>query len=276
MVKTRWFVTFLVICIILVCFLSGCAVITKERAAPLSRKTFTNSLGMKFIYVPPGTFLMGTPADERGAGKDEKQHQVTISRAFYLQTTEVTQGQWNMVMGNNPSFFKECGNNCPVEEVSWNDVREFIKRLNQMMGTGEYRLPTEAEWEYACRAGAKTPFNTGPCLSTEEANYQGNFPYFGCPPGQYQFETVKTGSYLPNSWGLYDMHGNVSEWCQDWKGEYPAGHVTDPEGPPLGRYRVIRGGSWGREASACRSAKRHHCPPESRSNRIGFRLARTP
>ena len=276
MIKIRPIVTFSISSIIFIYFLGACSPTTKVPRVPPVRKTFTNPLGMKFIYILPGTFMMGSPANERGADDDEKQHQVTISRPFYLQATEVTQGQWKKVMGNNPSYFKGCGDDCPVEWVSWTNVQEFIKRLNLMVGSDKYRLPTEAEWEYACRAGTTTRFYTGNCLSTDEANYQGNFPFFGCPKGKYKLKTGKVGGFPPNPWGLYDMHGNVWEWCQDFKGEYPLGHVTGPKGPLLGSSRVVRGGSWGRGALACRAAKRNSIPPMSRSNRIGFRLAKTP
>lgn len=276
MIKIQPIVTFSISSIIFISFLSACAPTTKESRVPPARKTFANPLGMKFIYILPGTFMMGSAANERGANDDEKQHQVTISRPFYLQAAEVTQGQWKRIMGNNPSYFKHCGEDCPVESVSWNNVYEFIKRLNRKVGSDKYRLPTEAEWEYACRAGTTTRFYTGKCLSTDEANYQGNFPFFGCPYGKYKSETVKVGSFPPNPWGLYDMHGNVWEWCQDFKGEYPSDHVTDPKGPLLGSSRVVRGGSWGRGALACRAAKRNSNPPMGRSNRIGFRLAKTP
>jgi len=260
----------------LVGFVCSCTTLEKLPKAHPDRKTFINSVGMRFIYILPGTFTMGSPANERGANDDEKQHQVTISTPFYLQATEVTQGQWKKVMGDNPSYFKSCGEDCPVESVSWNNVHEFIKRLNLIERSDNYRLPTEAEWEYACRAGTTTRFYTGNCLSTDEANYQGNFPFFGCPYGKYKLKTVKIGGFPPNPWGLYDMHGNVWEWCQDFKGEYPSGNVKDPKGLLLGSSRVVRGGSWGRGALACRAAKRNSSPPMGHSNRIGFRLVKTP
>jgi len=260
-------------------------------------KTFTNSIGMKFVQIPAGTFMMGSPENETGRDNDEKQHRVTLTKSFYMQTTEVTQGQWKAVMGtmtktkvipgclfpthiqvetpNNPSHFSNCGDHCPVEQVSWNDCQEFIRKLNQREGNGTYRLPTEAEWEYACRAGTTTPFNTGNCLSANEANYDGNYPYMGCSRGQYRKKTVSVGSFSPNAWGLYDMHGNVWEWCQDWKGDYPGGSVTDPEGPSSGTYRVIRGGGWSHNAGNCRSADRNISTPDYRSRFNGFRVAWT-
>jgi len=162
---------------------------------------FTNTLGMEFIYISPSTFMMGSPSSESGRGSDETQHRVTLTNGYYLQTTEVTQGQWKAVMGSNPSYFSSCGDDCPVEQVSWNDVQEFIRRLNQREGTSKYRLPTEAEWEYACRAGADTPFAFGRCLSTDQANYDGNHPLSGCCKGVYRETTVPVGSFSPNALG---------------------------------------------------------------------------
>ena len=203
-----------------------------------------NDLGMEFVYIPPGSFSMGSPSSEPKRDGDEKQHRVTLTKSFYLQTTEVNQGQWEAVMGNNPSRFKDCGRNCPVERVSWNDIQEFIKKLNAREGANIYRLPTEAEWEYAARAGTTTPFSFGSCLSTDQANYNGNYPMPGCSKGRYREMTVPVASFSPNAWGLYDMHGNVWEWCQDWFGDYPSGAVTDPAGAKSGSVRVLRGGSW--------------------------------
>ena len=245
---------------------------TPEAAAPT--KFITNSIGMKFVLIPAGKFVMGSPSNEPERGADEKQHEVNITKAFYLQTTEVSQGQWEKVMGGNPSNFKDCGADCPVETVSLDDTQEFIKKLNQMEGTNKYRLPTEAEWEYACRADTKTPFFTGECISTDQANYNGNYPAKNCPKGQYREKTVKVGSFQPNAWGLYDMHGNVWEWVQDWYGEYPSNSVVDPKGPDKGEGRVLRGGSWYYLAWVLRSASRYWDDPDFRSYYIGFRVAR--
>ncbi len=245
-----------------------------EPAAP-EGEAFTNSIGMKFVLIPSGTFMMGSPSNEPKRDSDERQHRVTISKPFYMQTTEVTQGQWREVMGNNPSYFKNCGDDCPVEKVFWNDVQGFIRKLNQKEGTNRYRLPTEAEWEYACRAGTATPFYFGDCLSTDQANYHGNYPMPGCSKGEYRKRTLPAGSFQPNAWGLYDMHGNVYEWCQDWYGEYPSGHATDPAGPSSGTYRVLRGGSWYNAAWFMRSADRYGYAPDFRSGDLGFRVART-
>ena len=234
-------------------------------------KEIVNSIGMKFVYIQPGTFMMGSPSNELKRDSDERQHEVTLTKGFYMQTTEVTQGQWKAVMGNNPSKFK--GDNRPVEKVSWNDCREFIRKLNRQEGTDKYRLPTEAEWEYACMAGTTTPFYTGNCISTDQANYDGNHPMPGCSKGMYRKKTIEVASFSPNSWGLYDMHGNVYEWCQDWyEKNYPSGNVTDPEGASSGAVRVLRGGSWLSVAGDLRSANRLRSVPVNRHFSLGFRV----
>jgi len=235
-----------------------------------SKEGFINSLGMKFVYIPPGTFMMGSPSDEPGRYDNETQHRVTISKPFYMQTTEITQAQWKAVMGSNPSKFTDCGDDCPVEQVSWDDVQGFIKKLNQK-GEGTYRLPTEAEWEYAARAGTTTPFSFGNCLSADQANYDGKYPLEGCAKGQYRKKTVPVESFAPNAWGLYDMHGNVWEWCADWKGDYPSGSVTNP--PSSGSAHVLRGGGWNRIARDCRAASRISFTPVNWYLLIGFRIA---
>ena len=232
--------------------------------------------GAKFVLLAAGQFMMGAPSGEPQRHKDETLHPVSLSRPFYLQTTEVTQGQWKRVMGKNPSRFNRCGDDCPVETVSWNEVQAFIRTLNKMEGTDRYRLPTEAEWEYAARSGTDTPFHTGRCLSTDQANFNGSYPLRGCPKGQYRMQTVRVGRFPPNAWGLHDMHGNVWEWVQDWYGDYPSGGVTDPVGPPSGTYRTLRGGSWGSNAGYCRSAVRFFYPPDFSYRYLGFRLAATP
>jgi formylglycine-generating enzyme required for sulfatase activity len=201
---------------------------------------------------------------------------VTLTRGFYIQTTEVTQGQWKAVTGSNPSRFSSCGDDCPVKKVSWEDVQEFIQKLNAR-GQGTYRLPTEAQWEYAARAGTDTPFYFGDCLSTNQANYDGNYPLSGCSKGRYRETTIPGGSLnAPNAWGLHDMHGNVYEWCADWYGDYPSGSVTNPTGPSTGSNRVGRGGSWSIDAGGCRSANRSSGSPGGRSGNLGFRLSRQP
>jgi formylglycine-generating enzyme required for sulfatase activity/serine/threonine protein kinase len=246
------------------------------------------TIGYKFVEIPAGSFQMGSSASEPGREDDEKQHQVTISKAFLLGATEVTQGQWQRMMGRNPSYFKNCGDDCPVENVSWNDAVDFCNKLSDREGltrcydgaewnrscTG-YRLPTEAEWEYAARAGTTTAFNMGKCLSTDQANYEGNYPQEGCPKGQYREKPVRVGSFSANSWGLYDMLGNVWELTWDWYGSYPSGSVTDPTGASGGSVRVYRGGGWINVARGCRSANRNVVVPGDRFNILGFRLSRS-
>jgi len=233
-------------------------------------KSFTNRFGMTFVFIPSGQFMMGSPESESGRVSDEQQHRVSLTQHYYMQTTEVTQGQWQAIMVNNPSNFKDCGDRCPVDRVSWNDVQEFVKKINTMDRGRNYRLPTEAEWEYAARAGTTTRFFWGNQADCSRANY-GNGWSEECKainPGKPKL--VK--SYSSNNWGLYDMHGNVWEWCQDWYGDYSTGNVINPAGPSTGSYRVYRGGSWRGSAGSCRSAFRHWDDPEFRGSTVGFRL----
>ena len=226
---------------------------------------YTNKLGMEFVYIKPGTFMMGCP-----------DHQVILTQGYYMQTTPVTQGQWETVMGGNPSRFSGCGDNCPVESVSWHDAQDFIAALNDLEDTDRYALPTEAQWEYAARAGTTTPFYFGFCLSKDQANYNGNYPLPGCPKGKYRAKTTTVKKFPANAWGLYDMHGNVWEWVADWYGDYSCLAVTDPAGPPFGTSRVMRGGSWIDIARLCRSAYRAYFSPGIRSNTGGFRIVLLP
>jgi formylglycine-generating enzyme required for sulfatase activity len=252
-----------------------------ERLAQLPRE-LRNSIGMEFVLIQAGTFQMGSPATEPGRDDDEGPvHQVTISQPFYLGKYEVTQGQWQAVMGNNPSDLSGCGATCPMAGVSWNGAQNFIAELNRQEGTDVYRLPTEAEWEYAARAGTQTVYHFGNAASDLEFYaWYGEALFFGGihPVGQKR----------PNEWGLYDMHGNVWEWVADWYGAYPRGPVTDPRGPSTGVSRVTRGGHWDGAARYCRVANRNR-GPYSPSFHIGdsggsggvhffygFRLARTP
>jgi len=237
--------------------------------------SLTNSIGMEFVYIQPGTFMMGSPTNEHDRRDNENQHRVTLTHGFYMQTTEVTQGQWKAIMGSNPSKFKNCGVDCPVEKVSWNDVQSFIHKLNQREGSGIYRLPTEAEWEYAARAGSKTAFANGD-ISETECGYDSNLDAIGWYCGNAS-KTHPVAQKQPNAWGLYDMHGNIFEWCQDWLGNYPSGSATDPTGPSGGSRRVLRGGSYGFYTWVCRSAFRGEGEdPGDRSKHTGFRLLRNP
>ena len=222
-----------------------------------------NSVAMEFVRIPAGEFRMGSTSSEALA-HEQPVTRVRISRAFDLGKYEVTQGQWAAVMGSNPSYFDECGLDCPVEVVSWNDAQEFIRRLNAMDGAGTYRLPTEAEWEYAARAGT-----TG--------DRYGNLDAIAWYGGNSGDRTHPVGQKVPNAWGLYDMLGNVYEWVQDWYGRYPGGTVTDLRGPAAGSRWVNRGCGWFIDASKCRSSYRYTSHPSdySRKNNLGFRLLRT-
>jgi formylglycine-generating enzyme required for sulfatase activity len=231
-------------------------------------KPFTNSIGMKFVWIPPGTFMMGSPKGEEGRGDGDFQHKVTLTKGFYMGVHTVTQGQWRAFMGNNPSRFQpgmelpverfKGGKNCPVENISWNDCQEFIKKLRKKEKKA-YRLPTEAEWEYACRAGTTTPFHFGETISTDQVNYNGNFTYGNGKKGVMRDKTTPVGSFPANAWGLHDMHGNVYQWCQDyWSDGYPHKDVVDPTGPEKGQFRVARGGSWHGEPRFCRSSNRSY------------------
>ena len=230
---------------------------------------------LELVWCPPGTFMMGSPESEAERSDDETQHQVTLSKGFWMGKYEVTQEQWKQVTENNPSSFKG-DPRLPVETVSWEDCQKFIEKLNSRMRGGGFGLPTEAQWEYACRAGTTTPFHFGQTISTEQANYDGNYTYGNGRKGVYRKKTTVVGSFPSNAWGLYDMHRNVWEWCSDGYGVYPSGAVADPSGASSGKGRVLRGGSWFYNPRYCRSAYRDYSPPGNRSTSYGFRLLRTP
>ena len=215
---------------------------------------------LEMVLIPAGKFMMGSPLEEKGRKENENQHKVIISKEFYMGKYEVTQEQWQVIMGNNPSETK--GARLPVTNVSWNDSQAFIKRLNAN-GKGGYRLPTEAEWEYACRAGTTTAYSYGDNLTKGDANIDG--------------DSIKAvGSYRPNAFGVYDMHGNVWEWCKDWYGSLQDGEVTDPKGAATGSSRVLRGASFFNNASKAQSSFLLNFSPSIRNSSLGFRLARTP
>jgi formylglycine-generating enzyme required for sulfatase activity len=233
-------------------------------------KDFTNSTGMKFAWIPAGTFMMGSPKEEKERKPDEIQHKVTLTKGFYMGVYPVTQDEWQAVMGRNPSFFKG-EKNLPVERVSWEDCQQFVKKLGDKEKK-PYRLPTEAEWEYACRAGTTTPFHFGGTISTDQANYLGDVAYGDGSKGVYRKKTTPVGSFPANAWGLHDMHGNVWQRCQDWYGEYPQMDIVDPPGPKTGKDRVMRGGSWGTFPDYCRSACRYKLVPTWGDDAIGVRV----
>ena len=227
----------------------------------------------RFRWIAPGTFLMGSPETEpERIEARETQHQVTLTQGYWLADSASTQALWTAVMGDNPSRFRDNANN-PVEQVSWNTVKSFIEKLNQLVPSIDARLPTEAEWEYACRAGTTTPFSFGDNITPEQVNYDGNNPYAKGEKGLYRKKTVPVNSLPPNAWGLYEMHGNVWEWCEDGFAEFDAMPQTDPLGPTTSAYRVLRGGSWVRDGRGVRSAYRSRNEPGYRINFIGFRLA---
>jgi len=253
-------------------------------AEKVGGKKYTNSLGMKFVYIQPGRFTMGSPENETQRNQDEKQRGVTISKGFFMQDmkgflpTEMSQAHWLKIMGSNPSYLKNPRRNLPIENVSYHDVSRFLESLNGMEKKGKYRLPTEAEWEYACRAGTATPFYFGKCITTGQANFNGDYPMGDCPEGDNRKKTVPVSSFRKNPWGLYDMHGNVWEWCSNWysRTPYELGNNIDPKGPEKGKYKVIKGGSWKFMAHDARSANRDRCAPDLGLCYIGFRLVYEP
>ena len=215
---------------------------------------------LEMILIPAGKFVMGSPASEKGHRVNETQHEVTLTKPFYMGKHEVTQDQWDAVMVNNRSFYR--GPKLPVTSVSWENCQEFIKKLNAKT-SGGYRLPTEAEWEYSCRAGTATAYSNGDIITKNDSNVEG-------------LSTKVVGSYKPNAFGLYDMHGNVWEWCEDWKVDYPKEAVIDPKGPEAGKNRVLRGGSFTGVGLHSRSANWFdNLPSTWNIDYLGFRLAKT-
>lgn len=223
-------------------------------------------------WIAPSTFQMGSPPKEVDRCDDETQHEVTLTRGYWLADTACTQALWQVVMGDNPSHFKiDPGN--PVEQVSWNQVQTFLARLNDRVPGLGAGLPTEAQWEHACRAGTTTPFSFGDNITPEQVNYDGNYPYADGKKGLHRKRTVPVKTLPPNPWGLFEIHGNVWEWCADWYGDYPEDPQTDPSGPPEGGKRVLRGSSWFGVGLHCRAADRLLLPPDVCDSTTGFRLA---
>jgi formylglycine-generating enzyme required for sulfatase activity len=264
----------------------------RSAPAPLTRKHIVNSLGMKLVRIPPGKFTMGSPKDEVGRRDEEQQHEVEITRAFYLGAHTVSQAEYEKVTGSHPSKFSAGGprqalvrgmgtSKFPVEFVSWEEAVAFCRKLSALpaerASRRAYRLPTEAEWEYACRAGAReySPNHYGKSLSSAQANFAGGGPYGGAPVGPNLNRPSPVGSYRPNAWGLFDMHGNVWQFCADWHdaGYYRVSPRKDPTGPNAGTGRVVRGASFMNPGEWCRSAFRAGVPPTDRYDHVGFRVA---
>jgi sulfatase modifying factor 1 len=244
-------------------FISSCGGNSTPDAADESTKP-----AIKWVSIPAGTFTMGSPASEVDRADDEIEHEVKLS-AFKMSAYEVTFEQYDAfcvaTKREKPGDEGWGRGKRPVINVSWDDATAFAK----WMGC---RLPTEAEWEYACKAGSTTPFNTGENLTTNQANYNGNYPYNKNAIGIYREHSTEVGSFDPNAYGLYDMHGNVWEWCRDWYGDYPSTSQSNPTGPTEGSSRVLRGGGWVDDAHFCRSALRINSTPDNRLSPIGFRL----
>ncbi|MCL1864829.1 MAG: formylglycine-generating enzyme family protein [Spirochaetes bacterium] len=276
----------------------------------------SKDLKIEMVYIKAGTFMMGSLVTEPGRYDDETQHQVILTNGFYMSKFQVTQKLWKQVMWINPSKFK--GDNLPVENVSWYDAIVFCNKLSikegfkpvysiseninpdewgptpvdklkawddvvMINGANGYRLPTEAEWEYACRAGTASAFNWGTDnITADQANFNAYYPigsselYNNSMPGKYKGKTIQVGTFKP-AWGLYDMHGNVYEWCWDWYGAdyYSAGPSSDPNGPASGDFRIMRGGSWFSNGQYLRSAYRNYSAPSNKTGYIGFRVARS-
>jgi formylglycine-generating enzyme required for sulfatase activity len=247
---------------------------------------YTNPIGMEFMKIPAGSFMMGSPeSEDKPRHSDEPMHQVTIGYSFYVGKYEVTQEQYEKVIGKNPSKSGKCADyccddpNCPVENLSWKDTQEFLRKLNITDGRYKYRLPSEAEWEYSCRAGTTTVFAFGNDLSSDMANFNGALPYGRAPRGPNVNRAVPVGSYLPNAWGLNDMHGNVTEWCEDFYQEdyknLPTNGAPKEKPGEFGKARVHRGGAYGSSGRALRCADRDASDPNTPWTAHGFRLVAT-
>jgi formylglycine-generating enzyme required for sulfatase activity len=266
---------------------------TKIREGENCQISLPQGAEIDMIWIEPGSFMMGSPSGELGRDDDETQHRVTLTKGYWLGKYEVTQAQWKAVMESNPSKF--IGDDLPVEQVSWDDAMKFCKKLTERerdaerLPSGyEYTLPTEAQWEYACRAGTTSSLNSGKNVTTAEkkgiCDNLDEVGWYWMNGGKKNWNEGKDpaicthpgGEKKPNNWGLYDMHGNVCEWCLDWKGDYPTSSVTDPKGADTGKYRVFRGGSWGSNPRYCRSAFRNGNTPDYRNIDLGFRLALVP
>lgn len=275
-------------------FLTGIWALILLSGRAHAEQTFVNTIGMRFVKINAGTFTMGSPDSEKGRKWDERPHQVIISQPFFMSVTEVTQNQWIQVMGTNPSSFQDCGQDCPVETVSFDQCRDFIESLNQQEKTLTYRLPTEAEWEYACRAGSPDAFCNGD-ITASRCGLDPNLDQVGWYCGNsgvrepviHMLRPQAVGLKKPNAWGLYDMHGNVHEWVLDAckpRGMLHTGVVNETYSndkilDPLaltGPNRIFRGGAWNSSTRYCRSANRGSFKPTAKRSYIGLRVVKTP
>jgi formylglycine-generating enzyme len=232
---------------------------------------FCKGVLQRMRWIKPGRFKMGSPKTEKERYNDETPHEVILTAGFWLADTPCTQALWEAVMGDNPSGFK--GLQRPVETVSWDDCQTFMQRIKQLKPGLDLCLPSEAQWEYACRAGTETPFSFGANITPEQVNYNGKYPYADGKKGQYREHTVEVKSLPCNNWGLYQMHGNVWEWCADWYGEYAADSIVNPTGAVSSGYRVCRGGSWFDFGRNVRSVFRFRFQPAIRNFSLGFRFS---
>jgi formylglycine-generating enzyme required for sulfatase activity len=273
-----------------VCLLATCLSVPALASGADAPPVITNSIGMKLVPIPAGKFVMGSPTTEAGREPGEDQHEVAITKPFYLGAYPVTQGQFQKMMNKNAAFFQANHGGTldhPAEQVRWGEALQFCRSLSALPEEKKagrtYRLPSEAEWEYACRAGTTTPCNVGDPLSSKQANFNGNFPYGGADKGPFLGRTAKVGSYSPNAWGLYDMHGNVYQWCNDWYDPdyYKKSPRDNPKGPEQGViptgfdsffFVVVRGGCWLDEGQACRSARRLRLQQSEPYRWTGFRV----
>ena len=279
----------------------GASIVWSDPSAPTPGQRFYRAVSVaapadtNLVFIQPGTFTMGSPTNEAARYQDEVQHIVTLSRGLWMEKFLVTQEDYLAAVGNNPSYFSSANGYSddltrPVEQVSWYEATNYCALRTQQERAGGliptnyvYRLPTESEWEYADRAGTTTAFYLGSSLHSGQANYDGRYEYdasvgtINNPNGIFLGQTTPVGSYAANGWGLYDMIGNVIEWCQDWYGAYPAGTAIDPQGPATSPGRVVRGGGWSLDARDCRSAYRNGYDPGGRGlDYIGFRVLLAP
>jgi formylglycine-generating enzyme required for sulfatase activity len=230
---------------------------------------------MEFVRIEPGSFDMGTPLDEPMREPQEVLHRITLTRPFHLGRFEVTQAQWEAVLGENPSQFQDCGDDCPVENVSYLEIEKFLGAFESLSGE-RFRLPTEAEWEYACRAGGTSIFGIGDRITSEAANFDGSDPYPGTAVGPYLIRPTPVGSFPPNAWGLHDMNGNLWEWTEDDHCPYAEGPAVDPLARCGSELRVIRGGSWYYGPDSARCGLRYTHRPVDDGPSLGFRLVWVP